>query len=401
MSGATPLLPPQMTTEALLDRLLVPRPNGSVGLERSAELIADWLRAHGAEVALQPFTATPLGFQLLWTAALLLMIASAAALLRRRYWAALALALCTPALVLAETEWLWSPVSGLVTLTEHNVIGTFPGRADGPLLILSAHYDTATHFGDHFDWHRWGWATGPALLVAVAAACSGLRLAQRGRHLPRSIAVAAELLAVLPFGAMAWCFAAGPLLRAPSPGALDNGGAVAILLQLADRLQGRPAGAATSVALVFLAAEEERALGSWHFAGGLSAARPTAVINLETVGGAGRLAYAPDEGFQFRRWPSAPHLVALVQAAASERLGEVILPNPLPAGVLTDGRSFLAHGIPTVTLLETSSDGFPRRLHSEHDSRERLSAPAIERTVDLLAAIVARADADPSVLGAR
>ena len=39
-------------------------------------------------------------------------------------------------------------------------------------------------------------------------------------------------------------------------------------------------------------------------------------------------------------------------------------------------------------------EGFPRRLHSEHDSRERLSVAAIERGVELLRAIVARADAD-------
>ena len=34
----------------------------------------------------------------------------------------------------------------------HNVVGTFPGVAGGPTLVFSAHYDTATHFGDHFTW---------------------------------------------------------------------------------------------------------------------------------------------------------------------------------------------------------------------------------------------------------
>jgi acetylornithine deacetylase/succinyl-diaminopimelate desuccinylase-like protein len=387
-----------MTTDVLLEQLLVPRPNGSAELERSAGLIAALLRANSADVTLQPFTATPHGFQLLWTVALLLMVGCGAALVLRRHRLALLFALVTPALVLLETEWLWSPVSGLMPLTEHNVVGTYPGRPGGPTLILSAHYDTATHFGDHFDWYRWGWTTGPALLIAVATAAAGLWCARRGRQLSRLVTLPAALLALVPFGAMAWFFAVGPLLRVPSPGALDNGGAVSVLLQLAEHLGRRPAGSATTVELVFLAAEEERAMGSWHYARTPRAAAPLAVINLETVGGFGRLAYAPEEGFQFRRYPSAPHLVELVRSAASEQLGEDLVANPLPAGVITDARSFLAHGIPAVTLLEASSDGFPRRLHSEHDSRDRLSVPALERTVALLAAVIARADADPALL---
>src|SRR5262245_43737927 len=364
-----------MTPDTLLDRLLVPRPNGSAALEQSAAFIAAQLRASTPEVTLQPFTATPHGFQLLWTAALLLMLGCAAALLLHRYRLALLFVLLTPALMLAETEWLASPVSGLVPLTEHNVIATFPGHADGPTLIFSAHYDTATHFGDHFDWYRWGWATGPALLVAVAAALAGMWRRRRGSTLPRALALPAALLALLPFAVMAWFFAAGPLLRSPSRGALDNGGSVAVLLQLAEGLAQRPAGSPTTVQLVFLAAEEERALGSWHFARGLSPAAPLAVINLETVGGYGRLSYAPDEGFQLRRYASSPHLIELVRTVARQRLGEDVAPNPLPAGVLTDGRSFLAHDIAALTLLDASSEGFPRRLHSPHDSRDRLSVP--------------------------
>jgi Zn-dependent M28 family amino/carboxypeptidase len=61
---------------------------------------------------------------------------------------------------------------------------------------------------------------------------------------------------------MAWFFGAGPLLRAASPGALDNGGSVAVLLELAERLAARRADAPVTVHLIFLACEEERALGS-------------------------------------------------------------------------------------------------------------------------------------------
>lgn len=387
-----------MTTESLLDHLLVPRPNGSPALARTAAFIEATLRPHVADLSLQPFTATPHGFQLVWAAAFVLMLGCAAALLRRRHDLALFLALLTPTLLLVEMEWLWSPVSGLWPQVEHNVIATFAGRAGGPSLVLSAHYDTATHFGDHFDWYRCGWATGPALAIAIGAALAGAWRGRRGRSLPRIITGAAALLATLPFAAMAWFFAVGPLLRSPSPGALDNGGAVAVLLQLAERLGRRPADAATTVTLAFLAAEEERALGSWHYARSLPADVPLAVINLECVGGSAQLAFAPEEGFELRRYASAPHLIELVRSAARERLGEDVVPNPLPAGVITDARSFLANGIPAVTLLGASPDGFPHRLHSAHDGRERLSLPALERAAALLEAIVTRVDRQPNLL---
>jgi hypothetical protein len=48
-----------------------------------------------------------------------------------------------------------------------------------------------------------------------------------------------------------------------------------------------------------------------------------------------------------------------------------------------------------VTLRAFTGDSFPRRLHSEHDSRDRLSVAAIERSALLLEAMVERADRAP------
>ncbi len=45
--------------------------------------------------------------------------------------------------------------------------------------------------------------------------------------------------------------------------------------------------------------------------------------------------------------------------------------------------------------------GFARGLHTEHDSRDRVSEAALERTVDLLEEIVARVDARPGLLEPR
>jgi acetylornithine deacetylase/succinyl-diaminopimelate desuccinylase-like protein len=83
----------------------------------------------------------------MWSAALVLMVVWLAALLAGHRRVAFLCALLVPALLFVETEWLWSPVSGLWSVSQRNIVGTFPGQAGGPTLVLAAHYDTATHFG--------------------------------------------------------------------------------------------------------------------------------------------------------------------------------------------------------------------------------------------------------------
>jgi len=391
-----------MTIDAILDRILIPRCNGSSGLERTAEFIAEVLRRNGAAVTSHEFEATPHGFQLVWTAPLLLMCGYVAAIGSHHYRTALLLAAVPPVILLLEFELLRSPVSGLLARTERNVIGTFPGRADGPLLIFGAHYDTTTHFGDHLQWGVWGRRLGPAVALAFAVGVLGLWRARGGNALPTALAMPAAVLSVVPFAVMAWFQAVGPLVRAASPGAIDNGGSVAALLRLAATLHSRPADSPTTVKLVFFAAEEERTLGSWAYARSLDAGARIAVVNLESVGAGDDLAYVSEDGFATRRYYSPAPLVALVAETARELWGAPLPLQPLPFGSLTDGRSFLAHGIPAVTIRPRTHDAFPRRLHSVHDSRDRLSVTAIERSVALLEALVERVDRDPrQVMGYR
>lgn len=203
---------------------------------------------------------------------------------------------------------------------------------------------------------------------------------------------------MLPFGAMAWFFSAGPLLRAPSPGALDNGGSLAVLLELAERLAARPPDSPITVKLVFLAAEEERALGSWRYATTLDPDAPIVVINLETLGTDEPIGFVPEEGFQLRRYPPSQALLATVDEVARQTSGHALVAVAVPRAAVTDARSFLARGILAVTLIGPSRGALPRQLHSEHDVRDRLSLPALERAVNLLEAVVARVDREPSLL---
>ena len=384
-----------MSTEELLDQLVVPRPNGSPQLDDAASFIETQLRPFAADVVIDRFVTTPYGFQLIFAFALIVMLGFAVALWWRRYGLGLALVALMAAILLAQTEYLWSPVGALIPAEERNVEAMFPGSDDGPMLILSAHYDTATQFGDHHSWTYWGYAMGAGVLGAVVLALLGLERRRRGRELPRWVAGVTMVLVLVPFAAMAVIFSLGPLVRTPSPGALDNAGSVAVLLRLAERLAERPSVVPTTVKLVFFAAEEEGALGSWHYAQKLTFDGPVAVINLDTIGtGEGR-AYAPEEGFVIERYEAPKWLVRIVNEVLEEKEEQPLEAVPWPGMALSDARSFLAHGIPAVTLFELSEGRFPRGLHSAADSRDRLSVAALDRTVDLLEAIVLRVDQHP------
>lgn len=388
-----------MDLDHILDAILIPRPGASPALREVADFLARALEDAGASVHLQAFSSTPHGFALTWTAALLLMAGYVGAVAARRFGLALALALATPALLVAEFELQLSPVSGLLPAVEYNVLGDLPAEPGAPRLVLAAHYDTTTHFGDHLDWGLWGALQGPATALALGLAVAGLLLRRRRRALPRGLSVPLAALAAVPFAAFFVFQTLGPLLREPSPGAVDNGGSVAALVLLAQALAGRPPDSPVGVEIAFLAAEEERTLGSRAHARSLLGGPPAVVVNLESIGASRDLALVVEDGFGLRRFRSPEALVAFARRAGA-RLGLPLPERALPFGTLTDGRSYLAVGIPAVTLRAFTGDSFPRRLHSAHDARERLHPDAIRLAADLLRELVAQADADPRALAA-
>lgn len=72
-----------------------------------------------------------------------------------------------------------------------------------------------------------------------------------------------------------------------------------------------------------------------------------------------------------------------------------IQPVTVPRAAVTDARSFLAHGIPALTLMGPSQGPLPHDLHPYRDRRSRLLLAALEHAVDFLAAVVTRIDRQP------
>ena len=377
---------PYATIDDYLDQLVGPRPNGSAAIDATARFIEETLRGFTPDVAVQQFEATPWGLSLLSVATLVLIVLAVTALHRRRYVASLVLFVVVPTLMFVEMELLWSPVSGILTAPAKNIVASFPGPAGSPLIVFAAHYDTATQIGDHIHWMYAAIGCSIATVLALCLVVAGLI---RRRDLPRRLILVSLPMIVLPFVVSFVQQSVGPLVRAPSPGALDNAGSVAVLLQLADSLSQIDEDRNISVVLAFMSCEEERALGSWHFAGKLETRRPALVVNLESIGSPGEFAFASEERFMFRSYSPTASAVDAVQAAARSRGLMVPSPMRLPGVMYTDGRSFLAAGFPTVTLI-SRSEGGPRGLHSIRDNRQRLSTESLTRAHALLEAVVAR-----------
>ncbi|MEE8624887.1 MAG: M20/M25/M40 family metallo-hydrolase [Acidiferrobacterales bacterium] len=384
-----------MNIEELLDQLLVPRDNGSEGLVETAAFIQTTVQAHAPEVELQTFIATPYGIELMISTAFVLVLAFAIAMLRGRYGIALLLSIAVTVLMITEGL-MWSPVGGLLPLAEQNIVATFPGRIGAPTLVFSAHYDTMTMFGDHYSIAIWAPAMGIGMTVAQVLPLVGLWQRHiRRRSLPRAVTMTGAAFVVVPFSAMMWLLVVGAVMARPSVGAIDNGGSVAVMLRLAEDLASRPTGAPMTIKLVFLAAEEEGGQGSWHYATTLAADSPTFVINLDNLGVSEQFVYGAKEGFVISHYPPSDVLVDLLNKTARELGDEPLLAMPYPMGTMTDARSFLAQGIPSLTLGSTTDGRWPSHLHSAHDSRDRVSIPALEHSLELLKAVVARVDREP------
>jgi len=386
-----------MNAGELLDQILIPRPNGSEDLEKIANYLNTSLARHGAIVTEQSFTATPHGFQLMWIFAVSMIGAYCWATLSKRYMLALLIPVVLAAVLFLEFEHLVSTVSLLATAPERNIIGTWPGLAGGPTLIFTAHYDTTTHFGDHFSWGFWGKLQGPATGLAITLALAGLILQRKGKSIPLKIRLMLLPFIAAPFVAMFWFQSIGPLVRTPSVGAIDNGGSMASLLLLAQTLEKRPTNYPTTVKIVFLASEEERTLGSWAYAKSLAKTAKgkvdnITVINLESIGTSEKLAYIPEDGFATKRYKSSDSMIRFINGAAQTVYGNKLEARPLPFGTLTDGRSFLAHRIEAITLRSADSDEFPRQLHSEFDSKDRLSLTGLEKSAVMLNEMINQID---------
>jgi len=389
-----------MTWDTLLSALAeAPRENGTAALDETARYLAQALEAAGARVELVRFVAHPFALRLAGVLALAGGLFYFRFLRAGRPLRALAIAALLPVLLVAELDGLL-PVFGWIgaATQQHVVARVSPAGSAAPAqrLLFTAHYDTKTDLLDHVERAPIDLLGAPILLFMVAGAIC-LRLAQRGARrstMLQRVATAAAWTGALYGVALFLVLSAGAFVTARSPGALDDGAACAVLVQVAEALAAQPL-ARTEVEIVLLSAEEVGVQGSREYANARFAEPPdlpTAVVNLEGIGAAADLALFRREAFVLRSYPPDPQLAALLDAVHREQRGRPLHVTFYPA--TTDARSFLVRGVPAATLLSDPADhALLRHLHSARDDRSRLDPDALSATRDYLLAVARAADA--------
>ncbi len=378
----------------LLPRLTEqPRENGTAAIHDTAAWLVETLQHLGLDVTTVAYTAHPYRLRLAGALALLGGLLYAWCLRRRRPLGALFIAVGMPALLLLELDRYVPIVSWIGATPQHHVVARLPAQQATQRLILSAHYDTKTDLLDHVQRAPIELLGLPVTALMIVAAAWAARRRHRTGPLPRVARIAVWTAPLYGLGLFA-SLSAGALVPARSPGALDDGAAVAVLLRLAERLHAAGPLPRTEVEIALLSGEEIGVHGSWEYARQRFSAPPdlpTAVVNLEFIGASPDLATFGSEKFSLRSFPPDPRLLGLLDAVHHQQRQKPLYVTWY--GAATDARSFLAYGIPALTLVsDLPGHALPRGMHAATDSPDRVDREALDATLAYLDAVVRAAD---------
>jgi hypothetical protein len=380
----------------LLRILSVPRPNGSAAERETARALGDWLTRRGIVYRCQQFKLYPyfnegIG---LWIIASRTLLVLAVAL---------------------RWGWLTLPIAGLTLLgglldvllripfttwpgacRSENILLEFepPGQA-GQEIILAAHYDSKTELLDH---------TGAAFFVRklhfgiILTVLLGLM-----GPLERVLSGPSPLLAAVVYwlglalgGVMlflAWGYGLHMSLgrwMTPSQGAIDNGAACTILLDLADRLgRGEIWLDHTRVTIALFGGEEVGMQGSRAYVQSRAWSLPAIALNLEIMGQDGEYVIWQREGNGLQQLPTTPGLNQAIAGVVAEVTGR---PPRFVGSLVSDSFSFLAAGIPTTVLGTYHSQMGGGGLHRPTDSLDRVVLPRLAESVEIVARLLQKHD---------
>jgi acetylornithine deacetylase/succinyl-diaminopimelate desuccinylase-like protein len=394
---------------ALPDFLSTPRPNGSRALDRAVGEVEARLEGLVIPVQSHHFTLHPYSMELLGLWLLLGGLLLPLAALLRWGWLGLVLALLTVAVPLLEVRLLRPTVTALVRRPARNLVARFSRHQPRRELILCAHLDSKTELLDHDQRRVLVRLSLPAIVLVLI---SGMLIAPE-RLLPpgtaRQIVYWLAFLSALPGTAyglgMGANLVGGRFSRRPSSGAVDDGAAVAVLLEMAQRLQEETLSLdETTVTLLFTVGEEAQMQGALAYVDDMQAqdpagtSLPTCVVNLEVLGQNGGYLLWERDGTAMVSQPNDATLNSALARAVEAVTGE----PPLQAPQLnSDAFAFLRAGIPAATLGSYDRDLGGRGLHSAQDSPSRVDPARLVEAAEVLCHFLGEMDAAGSDSGTR
>lgn len=383
---------PRIDYTELMNILSVPRPNGSKAERQTALALRDWLSRqriahHIHTFKLVPYYNEAIG---LWIIVCGTLLALSSGL--RWGW---------PTLVIAGVGLLsvFCAVSKIIPwpgrCQGENILIEFEPPAARQEIILSAHYDSKTELLDHVGraFLAGKLKLGIALIVILAL------LGPVDPWLQIRVPILAKTIGGLGLGLSVlilipvWGFGLNLILGrliTPSQGAIDNGTACAILLDLAHRLASNEISLQhTRVTIALFTGEEVGMQGSHAYVRSRDWPLPTVVINLELMAQDGDYVIWECQGDSLRLRPSPAWLNEAVAAAVLDTTGN---PVRFVRLLVSDGFSFLSAGIPTTVLGTYHRQMAGGGLHRPADNLDRVVWERLPESVEILTLLLSRDD---------
>jgi hypothetical protein len=380
----------------LMRPLSVPRPNGSAAERETDRALRAWLDGHHVRYRIETFRLYPyfnegVGLWIIASRTLL-----ALSIVLRWGW---------PTALIAAVSLL----GGVLDLAFHIPFTTWPGarRAENILIefepaapeqemVLSAHYDSKTELLDHtrtaFFTRKINLGIGLTALLGVLGPLDAWLLSQ-GSPLA-AITFWAGVGLGLALLVLAWGFGLNLTLGRfvePSQGAVDNGAACAILLDLAERLaRSEIALERTRVTVALFAGEEVALQGSRAYVTGREWPLPAVVVNLELMAQDGDYVIWEHESNTLHRVPTSHELNRALAEAVADVTGHA--PRRIPS-LMSDGFSFASAGIPTTVLGTYHSQMEGGGLHRPTDKLARVVPARLAEAVAVLVLALERYEA--------
>lgn len=378
----------------LMGILSVPRPNGSKAERETVLALREWLAGHKIthrthRFKLYPYSNEGFGVWLILFGTLLTL-----SIVLRWGWLSLVIAGVG---LLGGVLHAVSNLAGWPWVRQgENVLIEFEPPQAKQEIVLSAHYDSKTELLDHEQRALFTDNLKYGLALVVLLGLLGLADQLLQPQAPNLANVIYWAGMGLSFVILIPCWAYGLNLVlgrfvAPSQGAIDNGAACAILLDLASRLTKDDISLQfTKVTIVLFAGEEVGMQGSRAYVRSREWPLATVVVNLEIMAQDGDYVIWEYQGNTLRCIPTTEWLN---RAVANAVFGITEEPVRFVKVLLSDGFSFLSAGIPTTVLGTYHSIMGAGGLHRPTDNLDRVVMSRLPEAVEVLALLLNRYDA--------
>ena len=384
----------------LMEILSLPRPNGSQALKKTRKKLSAWLDEHNICHQVQTFKLYPYFLEIGGIWLLLTQVLLVYSIWKQWGWVSIVISLVSLLVSILETR--GTPIlSQLISDVGENIVIEFePAKEVRQELILSAHYDSKTELLSE-RWANFFMAKLPiGMLLSIVLGLFGVvgwfmpDSAEAGSSLIYYTSLVLTVPLLLIFTPIGINFIFGQWGK-PSEGAIDNGAATAILMDVASRIANAHSTNYTKLTIVVFCGEETVVQGSRAYVRQRDFPYSTYALNLELMGQNGDYVIWEKIGDPFGSFPTDHNLNRTLELLVEEHNDSKLVFHSGPVG--TDTLPFIQAGIPSTSFASLDTKLGFSGLHRPIDNFDRVAFHKLTNTSRILMTLLDQTDKDKSM----